>query len=443
MVNKLSVVIVFWLVSTSISAQQSFFVNSDNVKIHVRTFGKGNPILIINGGPGFSSEGFVPLAEEIAGMGYQAILFDQRGTGLSELSKLDSTTVTMDLMSDDIEAIRKYMKIDQWVILGHSFGGMMANFYASEYPESVEAMIHSSSGGIDLYLIEEAQNGVNEKLTQNEIDSMQHWRSVYRNTGDLEAKRKYTKIMAKAYVYNQNHVPTVAERLMQGDLELNRMVWEDMFRIHFDCKKELSSFTAPVLIIQGKQDVIPMELAFIADSVFQNSKVVLLDSCGHYGWLDREVTYFSRIKSFLNQLEKKRVEKVIEQYVRAVYDQDSTLIDQITDSELQKSGHYWLRKSKEWVYESMTKKQLEHTAATFNSKGWIPQWAPLDIEIYDINEKIAAAKLKAIWGFDYILLSKVDGYWKLDKILWQSFTEYEAKEYFTQVKKEWEKSQKL
>ena len=49
------------------------------------------------------------------------------------------------------------MKIEEWIVLGHSFGGIMANYYSAQHPSHVKAMISSSSGGIDLALLGNAQ----------------------------------------------------------------------------------------------------------------------------------------------------------------------------------------------------------------------------------------------------------------------------------------------
>jgi len=54
------------------------------------------------------------------------------------------------------------------------------------------------------------------------------------------------------------------------------------------------------LIVQGKQDIIKPETADRAHKAFKNSKVVFLEHCGHYGWLDAELEYFSEINSFLS-----------------------------------------------------------------------------------------------------------------------------------------------
>ena len=429
---------------SKIQAQEENIVESSGVNIHYTIFGEGPPILIINGGPGFSSEGFIPLAKEISAQGYQAILYDQRGTGKSSIERMDSSTITMDLMVEDIEAIRKKMNIEEWIVLGHSFGGIMANYYIAQHPSHVKAMISSSSGGIDLALLGNAQTELYSKLSETELDSMRYW-GARRRVGDSTeyANKQFAKYMAPAYVYDRKHIPAVAERLTQGNMTLNRLVWDDLIRIEYDCKPKLRSFKQPVLIIQGKNDIISEDLAFTADSVFPNSKVILLDSCGHYGWLDQPIDYFGNIFSFLEQVEEhsenvNQVKLLLQDYIKSIYISDSTMVETIADSTLQKSGHYYSPRQKAWSYEDMDFEGLQHTAATYNRKKWFPEWAPAEIEIYEVKEKVASAKVKAIWGFDYMLLSKKNGQWIIDKVLWQSYTADEQQEYFRKLKGIWE-----
>ena len=108
--------------------------------------------------------------------------------------------------------------------------------------------------------------------------------------------------LAPAYVVNKKNVPLIAERLTQGNAEINALVWNNLQKIKFDCAEKLASFKKPVLIIQGKQDVIKEETAMKAHKVLKNSKIVLLDSCGHYGWLDAYEAYFKEINDFLKSL---------------------------------------------------------------------------------------------------------------------------------------------
>lgn len=284
-------------------SQASGYAHSNGVNIFYQSVGEGTPVLVINGGPGFSSEGFLSIAQEIASFGYQAILYDQRGTGKSELTAIDGSTLTMDLMVQDMEALRTELGLESWVLFGHSFGGMMANYYASKHPEHVSAIIHSSSGGVDLFLLQNARDNLYARLSPEEIDSLTYWRQRYTESDLEEDRRSSNRYLATAYVFHKVHVPLVTERLLLGNLTVNRLVWSDMRRIDFDCKAALKAFDQPVLILQGAQDVIPEEVGLRAHDVFPNSELVFLDESGHYGWLDQKEAYLGKIETFLHGLE--------------------------------------------------------------------------------------------------------------------------------------------
>jgi proline iminopeptidase len=298
--------ILFTLLIAVFTLQSAFAQTEQNIKsgdnnIHLKTFGEGEPILIINGGPGMNSNGFAALAE-VLGKSNKAILYDQRGTGLSAINSVDSNTITLDLMVEDIETIRKHLKIKKWVVLGHSFGGMLASQYASKYPDRIKGLIYSSSGGIDLELFKTLR--ITSKLSQELQDSLSYW-SKRIGDGDTTyfAKLQRGKILAPLYLYDQSHVNTIAHRMTQANYTINGLVFNNMFKIDFDCKKALSTFSKPVLIIQGEQDVVPKNIAEKADNVFSNSEIVIMPKCGHYGWLDQPEIYFKKIDKFLKSLE--------------------------------------------------------------------------------------------------------------------------------------------
>lgn len=294
------VFLTIFLNSFSDAGAQEFAV-SDGVNIHYKTFGEGQPLLILNGGPGMSSEGFIPLARKLA-VDNQAILFDQRGTGQSMMSRLDSSTINMDLMVHDMEALRKHLEIDRWIILGHSFGGMLAAYYTARHPDKVEGIIFSSSGGLDLGLL--GYVDIRSRLSESERDSLTYWnRVIAEGDTSYHARLQRGKYLAPAYLYNREHISVISERLTQGNSTINGLIWADLQEIDFDTKDDLRNFDKPVLIIQGKQDIISEETARIAENILTNSKVVLLDRAGHYGWLDREEAYFDEIFLFLKQFE--------------------------------------------------------------------------------------------------------------------------------------------
>jgi proline iminopeptidase len=300
MKKLLMLVLMITVVSLQLKSQQDGFAESNGVKIYYRIFGTGTPILIINGGPGLNSDGFVELAKTLSAH-HQTIIYDQRGTGKSTMQQIDASTITMQLMIDDIENLRKHLKIERWIVLGHSFGGMLASYYATLFPNKITAMILSSSGGIDLDLLSYVSKNINARLTPQQLDSANYW-SQKIASGDTSyfARTHRANALANAYVLDKKYVPQIAERLTHSNQDINNLVWQDMRKIHFNCAPKLSTFDKPVLIIQGRQDIIEQRTSQMANKILKNSKLVILDHCVHYGWLDNRNAYLSEVEKFIS-----------------------------------------------------------------------------------------------------------------------------------------------
>jgi proline iminopeptidase len=286
------------ILGNTFAQTEGFSTNNDASKTYYKTFGKGEPLLIINGGPGMNSNGFEGMAKTLA-ENQETIIYDQRGTGKSKLKDLNSKTISMQLMADDIESLRKHLKIEKWSILGHSFGGMLASYYATVYPNRIKKLVLSSSGGVDLTLLH-SPNLIEAGLSKTEKDSLDYWNNkIEKGDTSYTARLGRGRAMAPAYVYDPKFIPVIAERLTQGNSTINGLLWDDMQKIHFDCKDKLKKFENPVLIIQGKQDIISNEIGELAHKTLPNSKLILLENSKHYGWLDAKEKYFTEINSFL------------------------------------------------------------------------------------------------------------------------------------------------
>jgi len=284
-----------------IYAQEEKFIELPDSSIHYRTFGNGSPLLILNGGPGMSSEGFVPLAEELSKK-HQTIIYDQRGTGLSQLRNINNATITMDLMVEDIETLRKHLKIENWIVMGHSFGGMLAYYYTAKYPHRVRAMIQSSSGGMDLGLL--SSLNITERLSRDERDSLTFYnQKIASGDTTYQTRLKRGKFLAPAYLYNKKYIPIIAERLTQGNTQINNLVWANLRTIQFDVKNAMKSYDKPVLILHGAEDIVNRNVAMTANKTLPNSKLVILEKSSHYGWLEQKEIYFNEIEYFLKTLE--------------------------------------------------------------------------------------------------------------------------------------------
>lgn len=297
--------------SLPIFSQAEGFAESKDIDIFYQTFGEGEPLVILNGGPGFPSNHFVKLAQRLALAGRQTIIFDQRGTGRSEMSEVNNSNVTMDLMLEDMEAVRQHLGIEKWSIMGHSFGGMYAMFYASQFPEKVKSVVLSHSGGIDLTFLEAFPANRNIRLTQAQRDSLAFWT----NPSNISKYPKYARIgkakaMAPAYVYDEKNVPTVVEgltKLSKFEPQINRLVWQNLRKMNYDLREELRTFQKPVLVVGGKQDLVGESTAYEIHMTLPNSQLELINECGHYGWLDQPTQYFNILESFLGNLKNAKM----------------------------------------------------------------------------------------------------------------------------------------
>ena len=98
----------------------------------------GIPVLFVHGGPGGGCESrnrcfFDPER-------YRIILFDQRGCGRSTPHAELQHNNTQALV-EDMEAIREYLGIEQWVLFGGSWGSTLSLVYAQTYPQRVSGLI--------------------------------------------------------------------------------------------------------------------------------------------------------------------------------------------------------------------------------------------------------------------------------------------------------------
>ena len=116
------------------------------------------------------------------------------------------------------------------------------------------------------------------------------------------------------------------------------------------------------------------------------------------------------------------VKAAILDYVEGLYEVDSTRIERSVYPELRKVGYWFNKRDSAYVNNSvMTYNQLVSLSAQWNKDGnRVTKDSPKDIEIYQIYDKTASARLVAEWGIDFFQLGKFDGKWQIVNVMWQS-----------------------
>lgn len=118
------------------------------------------------------------------------------------------------------------------------------------------------------------------------------------------------------------------------------------------------------------------------------------------------------------------VRRAVQDYVDAVYEVKPELIARSVHPTLVKQGMV-KGTSANATYRGptpMTYQQLYDLAGSWNkdNRSVNPATAPKVIEVYDVQDATALAKLTASWGTDYFLLAKLEGKWMIMQILWQT-----------------------
>jgi proline iminopeptidase len=112
--------------------------------LYSREIGRGQPIIVLHGGPDFDHSYLLPDLDRLADV-FRLIYYDQRGRGRSSDYVLpDEVTLTSDV--DDIDRVRKNYRLQSSALLGHSWGTVLALEYALRHPERVSHMILMNPG---------------------------------------------------------------------------------------------------------------------------------------------------------------------------------------------------------------------------------------------------------------------------------------------------------
>jgi hypothetical protein len=116
-----------------------------------------------------------------------------------------------------------------------------------------------------------------------------------------------------------------------------------------------------------------------------------------------------------------QVHAAVVDYVEGFYEGDSTKLVRSVATHVRKYGYG--RSPADSAYRSMTMPYdgfMRFAAGVRAGRNVPPAGAPRDIEIFDVQDQTASAKLTAWWGIDYLLLARENGRWMITHVLWQS-----------------------
>jgi hypothetical protein len=108
-------------------------------------------------------------------------------------------------------------------------------------------------------------------------------------------------------------------------------------------------------------------------------------------------------------------------YIEAFYEGDSTKIVRSVSPTVVKYGYYIPKGDSTYHGTGMSYAQmLDYVRQVKASGRSTPASAPRMVTLLEVLDQIAAAKVVAWWGTDYLHLAKIDGRWMITQVIWQS-----------------------
>lgn len=269
------------------------------VTLRVREFGAGDPVLLLSGGPGFAGEQMMPIAR-IVDDGHRAIVLDQRGTGGSKVEPFTPESFSFAIAVADLEAVREAMELERWTLVGHSWGGLLSMAYAATHAERVQSMVLVSPAGVESSFWRSYRANLDERMTDEDRAAIAALPMPAQNEAEVSAYiRQMNRIMAPAMLANKDATAALHDEMSEENFNpLVSLVLQRELSF-YDFRPALASLDSPVLVIQGDEDPIGLDVGRAVVDAMPNATRKIIEDCGHWPSLERPERLNELIASFL------------------------------------------------------------------------------------------------------------------------------------------------
>ena len=275
------------------------YAKVNDVELYYELEGDENtfPCLIMHGGLGIDHTHYkpwvTPLTEKM-----RLIYYDHRGNGRSELCPPE--TYTHQTFVEDGEALRQYLGLDKFVLLGSSYGGILALEYAVRYPKNISHLIlHATAPSKEFW--NKARDTLDEKGTEEMktySDALfdggfkddDHWKAGLSTLTPLYFHDYDLKALEESGV----------EAIYRHEV-FNYTIKNEMPK--YDVRSKLKNIKVPTLILAGRNDwITTTEEAVEIHEGIEGSKLVIFDS-GHFTYIEEQEKFIRTVLDWLSEHE--------------------------------------------------------------------------------------------------------------------------------------------
>jgi proline iminopeptidase len=275
------------------------FKTSDGETLYFTSLGTGPKVVLIPGGPGAGVSSLQMWADSLS-QDFECILFDQRGTGLSSRAKLDSTTINIRRATKDLDDLRKFLREEKLTLCGISWGGQLSLAYASFFPEYTRKIVPVSTLGPDTSLGSVYHETILMRRYKNERDSLEYW--INQPDNDVsKMKRSFFTMIPYFFDHDMGYklLPKmIASRKFHK--EMSELMFKDI-RKNYNLNSRLRNYKNQCIVIRGRHDVVPAEAMYQLMEVMPQTKIYIIERCGHFPHLEQPHEFFPLLRKALGE----------------------------------------------------------------------------------------------------------------------------------------------
>lgn len=286
------------IIINQIDAQQTkSFKTTDGETLFYTTKGSGPIIIFLYGGPGIGAGPMRTWADSLSNK-YDCIVFEQRGTGLSSNVKLDSTTINLKRATHDLDDLRKHLGEKQLILCGISWGGGLAQAYASFFPENTKNIVLVCSLGPDLTLMSAFNDNMNMRRFPNERDSLKYWNKQL-ISDFVKMKQNFFSFLPDFYDHNVGYkmLPRFFAAATFHD-QMSDLMWMDLNKT-YNLTLMLKNYHGQCTVIKTRQDVMPEETVYQIKSLLPQTEIRTIEKSGHFPDYERPKELFTILRQVL------------------------------------------------------------------------------------------------------------------------------------------------
>jgi len=279
-------------------------------ELYVREVGQGDPVVVLHGGWGAEHS---YLLNSIKGLEtqFRFIFYDQRGS-LRSPCKLES--ISQEKHVQDLETLRKELKLDKLTIFAHSMGTRLAMFYLQKYPERVKTLVlagalPAQSGSYLPASLQPAQKEANAAFRR--FVERPEVRAAYKQAG-YDQENKSAKVMMELWRISFS-AGNLYDLKRSKQVSANHRFWnEEAANATLKTVPKDNDFVSllarhpyPVTVINGDHDLAEFGNWYYSSKEFReavpNVEVVVLKNAGHIMWIDDPIGFRKALKKGLSK----------------------------------------------------------------------------------------------------------------------------------------------